>query len=164
MPARSPPFRAFWAHSRAEERAAFSSFLDYVADRRARYPGLHIYHYAAYEKSALRRLSMTHVLGEDAVDTLLREGVLVDLYEIVRRSLRISEKSYSIKSLEPLYMGADLRTGAIHRRRGLRGRLRRVLRRPATPGMMPGPPNCSPASRTTTSTTAAPPCTCVTGS
>ncbi|TDK26485.1 TM0106 family RecB-like putative nuclease [Arthrobacter crusticola] len=108
-----PPFRAFWAHSRAEERTAFSSFLDYVAERRARYPALHIYHYAAYEKSALRRLSMTHVLGEDAVDTLLREGVLIDLYDVVRRSLRISEKSYSIKALEPLYMGADLRTGAI---------------------------------------------------
>ncbi|MHA7264384.1 TM0106 family RecB-like putative nuclease [Arthrobacter sp. TMN-37] len=108
-----PPFRAFWAHSRAEERTAFTGFLDYVAERRRKHPGLHIYHYAAYEKSALRRLSMTHVLGEDAVDTLLREGVLVDLYEIVRRSLRISEKSYSIKKLEPLYMGADLRLGAV---------------------------------------------------
>ncbi|WP_104117042.1 bifunctional RecB family nuclease/DEAD/DEAH box helicase [Arthrobacter sp. B1805] len=111
--AAEPPFRPFWAHSRAEERRAFIRFLDYVAQRRRQYPDLHIYHYAAYEKSALRRLSLVHVIGEDAVDTLLREGVLVDLYETVRQSLRISERSYSIKKLEPLYMGTDLRSGDV---------------------------------------------------
>lgn len=108
-----PPFRPFWAHSRAEERIAFTRFLDYVAQRRQQYPDLHIYHYAAYEKSALRRLSLLHVVGEDAVDTLLRDGVLVDLYDTVRHSLRISERSYSIKKLEPLYMGAHLRSGEV---------------------------------------------------
>ena len=106
-------FRPFWAHNRAEEHTAFTRFLDYVAQRRQQYPDLHIYHYAAYEKSALRRLSLLHVVGEDAVDTLLRDGVLVDLYDTVRHSLRISERSYSIKKLEPLYMGADLRTGEV---------------------------------------------------
>lgn len=108
-----PSFRPFWAHSRAEERTALMQFLDYVDERRRQYPDLHIYHYAAYEKSALRRLSLQHVIGEDAVDTLLREGVLVDLYETVRHSLRISERSYSIKKLEPLYMGATLRAGDV---------------------------------------------------
>ncbi|RJT77334.1 TM0106 family RecB-like putative nuclease [Arthrobacter cheniae] len=108
-----PHFRPFWAHSRAEERTAFIRFLDYVADRRRHYPDLHIYHYAAYEKTALRRLSLVHVIGEDAVDTLLRDGVLVDLYDTVRHSLRISERSYSLKKLEPLYMGSTLRTGDV---------------------------------------------------
>ncbi|MHA7239687.1 TM0106 family RecB-like putative nuclease [Arthrobacter sp. TMS1-12-1] len=108
-----PPFRPFWAHSRAEERAAFVGFLDYVQHRRRQYPDLHVYHYAAYEKSALRRLSLVHVIGEDAVDTLLREGVLVDLYDTVRHSLRISERSYSLKKLEPLYMGGALRSGDV---------------------------------------------------
>ena len=111
--AAEPPFRPFWAHSRAEERSAFIRFLDYVAHRRQQYPDLHVYHYAAYEKSALRRLSLVHVLGEDAVDTLLRDGVLVDLYETVRSSLRISERSYSLKKLEPLYMGSNLRSGDV---------------------------------------------------
>ncbi len=108
-----PLFRPFWAHDRDEERLAFTRFLDYVAERRQRYPDLHIYHYAAYEKTALRRLSLQHVLGEEAVDTLLREGVLVDLYDTVRHSLRISERSYSLKKLEPLYMGGDLRSGDV---------------------------------------------------
>ncbi len=108
-----PVFCPFWAHTRSEERSAFRDFLDYVSLRRQQFPDLHIYHYAAYERSALRRLSLIHVIGEDAVDTLLREGVLVDLYDTVRHSLRISERSYSIKNLEPLYMGGSLRTGDV---------------------------------------------------
>jgi predicted RecB family nuclease len=108
-----PVFRPFWAHSRAGERQAFLNFLAYVEDRRARYPDMHVYHYAAYEKSALRDLSVTHLAGEDIVDSWLREGVLVDLYATARHSLRISERSYSIKKLEPLYMGDNLRSGDV---------------------------------------------------
>ncbi|MCD5343892.1 TM0106 family RecB-like putative nuclease [Arthrobacter sp. AK04] len=108
-----PVFRPFWAHSRSEERRAFLDFLAYVEERRARYPDMHVYHYAAYEKTALRNLSLAHQAGEDTVDTWLREGLLVDLYATVRQSLRISEASYSIKKLEPLYMGSNLRSGDV---------------------------------------------------
>jgi len=112
-PGGTPVFRPFWAHTRAGEGQAFRDFLDYVAERRANYPGMHIYHYASYEKTALRKLSLSHVMGEAEVDDLLREGVLVDLYDTVRHSLRISENSYSIKKLEPLYMGEHLRSGDV---------------------------------------------------
>lgn len=112
-PGAEPVFRPFWAHSRAEEGQAFIDFLEYVAKRRASYPGMHIYHYAAYEKTALRNLSLTHVVGETAVDDLLRQGVLVDLFDTVRHSIRVSENSYSIKKLEPLYMGQHLRSGDV---------------------------------------------------
>ena len=78
-----------------------------------KYPDMRIYHYAAYEKTALRNLSVIHTVGEAAVDNLLREGVLVDLYDTVRHSIRISEDSYSIKKLEPLYMGKHLRSGDV---------------------------------------------------
>ncbi|WP_070377773.1 TM0106 family RecB-like putative nuclease [Rhodococcus sp. WMMA185] len=106
-------FRPFWAHNRAEERQALVSFLDYVAERRRRYPDMHVYHYAAYEKSALLRLAGRHGVGEEAVDSLLRDNVLVDLYPIVRASLRIGERSYSIKKLEPLYMPEQPRDGDV---------------------------------------------------
>ncbi|WP_347110101.1 TM0106 family RecB-like putative nuclease [Paenarthrobacter sp. S56] len=112
-PGAAPVFRPFWAHSRPEEGRAFVEFLDYVGKRRAQHPGMHIYHYAAYEKTALRNLSLTHVVGETAVDDLLRQGVLVDLYDTVRHSIRVSENSYSIKKLEPLYMGRHLRSGDV---------------------------------------------------
>lgn len=112
-PGATPVFRPFWAHSRAGERQAFLDFLAYVEERRARYPDMHVYHYAPYEKTALRKLSLTHVAGEDIVDSWLRDGLLVDLYATVRHSLRISEASYSIKKLEPLYMGDNLRSGDV---------------------------------------------------
>ncbi|WP_347039186.1 ribonuclease H-like domain-containing protein [Glutamicibacter halophytocola] len=72
-----------------------------------------IYHYAAYEKSALRKLSQVHIAGEEEVDTWPRENLLVDLYETVRNSLVVSTRSYSIKKLEPLYMGQHLRAGDV---------------------------------------------------
>lgn len=112
-PGQEPVFRPFWAHSRAGERQAFLDFLAYVEERRARYPDMHVYHYAPYEKTALRNLSLNHVAGEDVVDSWLRDGLLVDLYATVRHSLRISEASYSIKKLEPLYMGDHLRSGDV---------------------------------------------------
>nr|WP_217509235.1 TM0106 family RecB-like putative nuclease [Pseudarthrobacter sp. C4D7] len=108
-----PMFRPFWAHSRSGERRAFLEFLEYVEKRRAANPDMHVYHYAAYEKTALRNLSLTHQAGEDIVDDWLRQGLLVDLYATVRHSIRISEASYSIKKLEPLYMGDNLRSGEV---------------------------------------------------
>ncbi|MCI4656992.1 TM0106 family RecB-like putative nuclease [Cryobacterium zhongshanensis] len=104
-------FRAFWAHSHAEERQALIDFLDYVRERRERYPDLHIYHYAPYERTHLLSLAARHGVGEDAVDDLLRNHVLVDLYPVVRQGLRVGSRSYSLKKLEPLYMGEEAREG-----------------------------------------------------
>ena len=47
------------------------------------------------------------------VDQLLRENVLVDLYPLVRKALRVGSRSYSIKKLEPLYMGNEFRSGEV---------------------------------------------------
>jgi uncharacterized protein len=106
-------FRPLWAHDRHEERKALKDFLDVVRKRRKRYPKMHIYHYAAYEKTALLRLAGRYGEGENEVDDLLRNGVLVDLYPLVRKSIRVGTENYSLKSLEPLYMGAELRTGEV---------------------------------------------------
>lgn len=112
-PDSTPAFRPFWAHDRAGEKQALVDFLAYVADRRAAHPGMHVYHYAAYEKSALLRLAGRYGVGEDAVDDLLRAGVLIDLYAVVRNSIRVSQPSYSLKKLEPLYMGEQLRDSEV---------------------------------------------------
>ena len=96
-------FKAFWAHTRAEEGQAFSGFMNFVNERLARYPNAHIYHYAHYEKTALKRLMSVHGLHEDSVDNLLRHHKLVDLYKVVREGLRISKPSYSIKQVEKFY-------------------------------------------------------------
>ncbi|MBX7451150.1 TM0106 family RecB-like putative nuclease [Mycolicibacterium sp. 3033] len=106
-------FSPLWAHTRADERAALITFLDLVRKRRRRFPRMHVYHYAAYEKSTLLRLAGRYGVGERDVDELLREGVLVDLYPLVRKSIRVGTENYSIKSLEPLYMGNELRDGEV---------------------------------------------------
>ena len=96
-------FIDWWAHAREEEKRAFEGFVDWVFKRWQGNPGMHIYHYAAYEVSAVRRLSTQHDTCQDEVDQLLRNGVFVDLYQTVRHGLRIGEDSYSIKSVERLY-------------------------------------------------------------
>jgi uncharacterized protein len=106
-------FHPFWAHDRASERQALEDFLAMVRKRLRRYPGMHIYHYAAYEKSTLLRLAGRYGVGENDVDDLLRNGILVDLYPLVRKSIRVGTENYSIKSLEPLYMGNELRSGEV---------------------------------------------------
>jgi uncharacterized protein len=95
--------RAFWAHDRAGEKAAFEALVDAIQAHITRHPGAHVYHYAAYEKTALGRLMSMHATREREVDDFFRRGVLVDLYKVVREGLRISEPSYSIKSVERFY-------------------------------------------------------------
>jgi predicted RecB family nuclease len=110
---KSSAFHPLWAHDRPDERTALVDFLALVAKRRKRFPNMHVYHYAAYEKTALLRLAGRHGVGEDDVDDLLRSGTLVDLYPIVRKSIRTGSESLSLKALEPLYMGSQLRAGDV---------------------------------------------------
>ena len=155
-------FTPYWAHDRASERQALVDFLAMVRKRLKRYPGMHVYHYAAYEKSTLLRLAGRYGVGENEVDELLRDGVLVDLYPLVRKSIRVGTENYSIKSLEPLYMGNELRSGEV---------TTATARSPSTPatarcgtrGAPTKPPPCSRRSRTTTATTAGRLVGCATG-
>ncbi|MCC2643540.1 MAG: uncharacterized protein K0S45_3953, partial [Nitrospira sp.] len=96
-------FKDWWAHDRDEEKRAFEGVVDWLFRRWQSNRGMHVYHYAAYEISAVRRLSTQQDTHQDEVDELLRNGVFVDLYQTVRHGLRIGEDSYSIKSVERLY-------------------------------------------------------------
>ncbi len=96
-------FQDWWAHDRDQEKIAFEELVDWVFTRWKMNAAMHIYHYAAYEVTAVRRLSTYHDTRQDEVDELLRNKAFVDLYQIVRHGLRIGEDSYSIKSVERLY-------------------------------------------------------------
>ena len=106
-----PQFKAFWAHSRIEEKVAFEGFMDFVTDWLRRYPNAHIYHYAAYEQTALKKLMSLHGTREAEVDNLLRAQKLIDLYKVVREGIRVSEPRYSIKNIEHFYL--EGRTGDV---------------------------------------------------
>jgi uncharacterized protein len=87
----------------AAEKTAFEALVDLLIDRLDADPAMHVYHYAAYERTALGKLAQRHATREAEVDRLLRGGVLVDLFRVVRQGVRASVESYSIKRLEPLY-------------------------------------------------------------
>ncbi|HET7044817.1 MAG TPA: TM0106 family RecB-like putative nuclease, partial [Gaiellaceae bacterium] len=108
-----PRFHAIWAHDRDEEKRAFEQLVELVHQRLRADPGLHVYHYAPYEPSALKRLAMQYGTCEEEVDELLRRQVLVDLYAVVRQGLRISHPRYSLKNVEQFFMKreAELRAG-----------------------------------------------------
>ena len=103
-----PAFHAFWSIEGGTvttngERRAFEAFIDLVMDRLASDPKLHVYHYAPYEPTAVKRLAGRYGTREEEVDHLLRGEVFVDLFRAVRQGIRASVESYSIKRLEPLY-------------------------------------------------------------
>ena len=104
-------FQPLWAHTPAEEHRAFEELIDLIVERRRLHPRMHVYHYAPYEPNALGRLMGRYGTREDELDDLLRGGVFVDLYRVVRQGLVIGSPSYSLKKLEPLYM--DARSGEI---------------------------------------------------
>ncbi|MGH7727575.1 MAG: TM0106 family RecB-like putative nuclease [Vulcanimicrobiaceae bacterium] len=100
---RENEYRPFWATQRRNERTAFEALVDFLAERHKRYPRMHVYHYAPYETAALRRLMGHYGTRENEVDRLLSAEAFVDLYAVVRQTLRISQPSYSLKALEPFY-------------------------------------------------------------
>ncbi|WP_439592768.1 TM0106 family RecB-like putative nuclease [Microbacterium sp.] len=108
-------YTALWAHSFADEKRALETFLDIAQLRRLQHPDMHIYHYAPYEPTHLLAMAARYGVREADVDRLLRDGVFVDLYPVVRRALRVGSRSYSIKKLEPLYMGDDVRTSDVQK-------------------------------------------------
>jgi uncharacterized protein len=95
-----PSYECRWALTAADEKAAFRWFVDTVLDRWARYPAMHIYHFAPYEPSALKRLMGRHGIGENEIDRMLRAKLFIDLHAVLKRSLRASVEQYSLKALE----------------------------------------------------------------
>ncbi|WP_198586174.1 TM0106 family RecB-like putative nuclease [Roseovarius salinarum] len=96
-------FIPFWAHDHAAEKQALIDLFDLFDARLSAHPDAHVYHYAPYEITALRRLCTRHGVGEARLDRWLRERRFCDLYAVVRGGVAVSEKSYSIKDMEHLY-------------------------------------------------------------
>ena len=96
-------YYSVWVFNEAEEKAAFELFMDFAAEKFENNPLLHIYHYAPYETTAFKRLMSKYATREQEMDAFLRGGKFIDLYGVVRQSLRASVEKYSIKDLEKFY-------------------------------------------------------------
>lgn len=97
-------FKDFWAHTWDEEKKSFAELIDWFHARLAEDPSMHIFHYASYEITAMRRLAAKYGTREKEVDALIKGDVFVDLYKVVKQGLAIGAPSYSLKKIEKLYM------------------------------------------------------------
>jgi uncharacterized protein len=98
-----PSYQGLWSFDRKDENEAFRRFIGCVMVQRQKYPGMHVYHYAAYEPTQIKRMAAQHGVCIDEVDQLLKARAFVDLYRVVRQGVRASVESYSIKKIEALY-------------------------------------------------------------
>ena len=98
-----PEYTGNWALSQQDEKLCFERLADWLTERWTSHPDMHIYHFAPYEPSAMKRLMSRYSTREDEIDRMLRAGLFVDLYRVVRGGLRAGVESYSIKELERFY-------------------------------------------------------------
>ena len=111
-------YHELWANNETEEKQALESFIDTVMQIREKDPGMHIYHFGAYEQTALKRLVGKYATREDELDRLLRAKVFVNLHTITRRAIIAGIESYSLKDLEKLHgylRIVDLKTVGPHK-------------------------------------------------
>jgi predicted RecB family nuclease len=111
-------YHVLCAKNETEEKAIFEKFIDFAFALKHKDPTLHIYHYAPYEVTAFKRLMGKYASCENEIDTFLRSNTFIDLYGVVRQSVRASVEKYSIKDLE-IFFGyerkMDLRELSSHK-------------------------------------------------
>ena len=86
-----------------KKKQGFEWLVDEIMRRRKENPRMHVYHFGAYEPSALKRLMGMYATREDEIDSLLRAGAFVDLHQVFKQGLRASVEEYSLKGLEAFY-------------------------------------------------------------
>jgi predicted RecB family nuclease len=96
----SQSYECRWSYTPAEEKEAFEWFVDLVMQAWAKHFDLHVYHFTSREPSALKRLMGKYATREDAVDRMLRGGLLADMHRALKHSVRASVEEYSLKELE----------------------------------------------------------------
>lgn len=89
-----------WATNHIEEKVAFSAFMKFIMERWKKYPAMHIYHFAPYEPSTIKRLSRAHAMHEQDLDRILRGERFIDLHSVFKEALLASVERYSLKDLE----------------------------------------------------------------
>ena len=94
-----------WAHDEGAELDACRAFVAGVERRLEQSDGgAHVYHYGAYELSALRRVAASADRDlERRVEDLIGRGTFVDLYDVIKKHVLVGEPRYSLKNVEKLY-------------------------------------------------------------
>jgi predicted RecB family nuclease len=93
-------YQCRWNLTAAEEKANFEWLVDEIMRRWQDSPGMHVYHFGAYEPGKFKYLMGRYATREEEIDRMLRAGLLVDLHTVLKRALRASVEEYSLKALE----------------------------------------------------------------
>ncbi len=96
-------FKALWSHNKEDEKKNLIKFFDFTKSHFKKYPNSKIYHYGSYEITALLKLTSFHKVKGIEYDHYLNLNKFVNLLEVNRQGLFISENSYSLKNIEKFY-------------------------------------------------------------
>ncbi len=91
-----------WAHDRDEEAVATRDLIEYLAARRADFPGMHVYHYNHTERSSLVRLSERYGVAQATLQQLIETGAFIDLMAVATNAVQVGTEFYGLKHLERL--------------------------------------------------------------
>ena len=97
-------FKAFWGHDREQEKESFEKLMHFMDKHLTKHPDAHIYHFGRYEIIVLQRISHRCATQEALLDKLIQTKRFIDLYDVVRNGIYISESGYTLKHLETFYM------------------------------------------------------------
>jgi uncharacterized protein len=95
-------YRPFWAHDQDAEKQATAELVNYLSDRRSRFPAMHIYHYNHTERTSLMRLAADYAVAELDLENLVGTGAFVDLLPVVTGGVQVGVESYGLKHIERL--------------------------------------------------------------
>jgi uncharacterized protein len=90
-----------WAHTQVDQGAMIKGLVEFFAERQARFPHAHVYHYNHTERSTIERLTRD-VDDENLFANLVSSGFFVDLYTIAKNAVRVGTESYGLKHVEHL--------------------------------------------------------------
>ena len=90
-------------NNKEEEKKNLIEFFNFTQSHFKKYPKSKIYHYGSYEITALLKLTSFHKVKGIEYDHYLNLDKFVNLLEVNRQGLFISEKSYSLKNIEKFY-------------------------------------------------------------
>ena len=93
-------YSRIWSSNRNEERKAFERFMQFVINRWTQFPKMHIYHFAPYETTAVKRMARVHAAFEQDVDKILRAERFIDLHAVFKEAMLAGVETYSLKELE----------------------------------------------------------------
>lgn len=105
-------YSSWTATNFSSEEQLFSELVEILIKHLQTYPCAHIYHYSEQEKVYLRRLAQRYGKYIEEIENLIVPR-MIDLLEIVRKTVIISQGSKTLKDIEPIYMGKYLRQGSV---------------------------------------------------